>query len=320
MPASLPFRVVLLSVLVPMLVLAQGWTNPRADVAPDSLDVNPGSQEYVCPMDADIRSSSPGKCPRCGMTLVKGIVERVEYPVKMETGAKVLKPGIVTRLNFEVQDPKTLKTVTDFEIVHERLFHLFVISQDLTFFAHEHPERTANSHFAYDITLPKPGLYRILTDFYPKSGTPQLVEKTLLVSGAGFHLEVATLQQDLSPQHGPNLDIELTTAPVKPVAGQKSVVFVRMRPNDGIEPYLGAMAHMMAGSWDPIDMIHTHPSSVSDVQAPDGNAAADYKELQFDVYFPRPGIYRVWLQFQRKGVVNTVAFNVPVFGVSDLTE
>jgi hypothetical protein len=28
--------------------------------------------------------------------------------------------------------------------------------------------------------------------------------------------------------------------------------------------------------------------------------------------FPRAGIYRVWVQSQRKGVVNTVAFNVPV--------
>jgi hypothetical protein len=28
--------------------------------------------------------------------------------------------------------------------------------------------------------------------------------------------------------------------------------------------------------------------------------------------FPSAGIYRVWVQSQRKGVVNTVAFNIPV--------
>jgi len=300
------------------LLLAQGWTNPKSDVAPNALDVSPGDQEYVCPMDADIRSSQPGKCPRCGMTLVKGVVERVEYPVKLETGVKVLKPGVLTHLNFEVQDPKNLTTVKDFEIVHEKLFHLFIISQDLTFFRHEHPELTKDSHFVFDVKFPKPGLYRILTDFYPKSGTPQLVEKTLLVSGEGFNISVATLKPDMSEQHGENVDAELIVAPAKPVAGQKTILFLRMRPNDGIEPYLGAMAHMMAGSSDLIDMIHSHPIVSNDVQADGGKG--DYKELQFNVYFPRPGIYRVWMQFQRKGVVNTVAFNVPVYGVSDLIE
>ena len=28
--------------------------------------------------------------------------------------------------------------------------------------------------------------------------------------------------------------------------------------------------------------------------------------------FPRPQTYRVWVQFQRDGVVNTVHFDVPV--------
>jgi hypothetical protein len=34
--------------------------------------------------------------------------------------------------------------------------------------------------------------------------------------------------------------------------------------------------------------------------------------MLFQTTFPRRGIYRVWVQVQRKGVVNIVAFNVPV--------
>src|SRR5713226_2682855 len=30
----------------------------------------PGSTAYTCPMHPEIRSSSPGACPKCGMTLV----------------------------------------------------------------------------------------------------------------------------------------------------------------------------------------------------------------------------------------------------------
>jgi hypothetical protein len=34
--------------------------------------------------------------------------------------------------------------------------------------------------------------------------------------------------------------------------------------------------------------------------------------MQFNVYFPRRHVYRIWVQFQRKGVVNTAVFNIPV--------
>ena len=30
------------------------------------------------------------------------------------------------------------------------------------------------------------------------------------------------------------------------------------------------------------------------------------------LFFPRPATYRLWVQFQRRGVVNTVAYTVPV--------
>jgi hypothetical protein len=82
------------------------------------------------------------------------------------------------------------------------------------------------------------------------------------------------------------------------------MLFFRLKPDDGIEPWIGAMGHMLAASADLIDLMHTHPIYVTD---PDGA-----KQLQFNLIFPREGMYRIWVQFQRKGVVNTVAFNVPV--------
>ena len=268
--------------------------------------VSPPVLDYVCPMDRDIRSKTPGVCPRCGMKLVPGIPEFREYPVAMTTEPRVLKTGEKVRLHFHVGDPETRKPVRDFEIVHEKLYHLFVISQDLQFFVHEHPEMQPDGSFQIDLSFPKPGFYRVLNDFYPASGTPQLVNQTLLVTGAGFALNLAKLEPDVSPQHSENLEVELVTEPRQPIAGMQTRLIFRLKPKDGIEPLLGAMGHMLAASSDLIDLIHDHPILVSEP------ANEQYMQIQFNVVFPRAGVHRVWVQFQRKGVVNTVAFNVPV--------
>jgi hypothetical protein len=52
---------------------------------------------------------------------------------------------------------------------------------------------------------------------------------------------------------------------------------------------------------DLVDTIHDHPFIA------DGGP-----DMQFNIFFPREAAYRVWIQFQRKGVVNTVAFTIPV--------
>ena len=275
------------------------WQQPVA--APDDPEV-----EFVCPMDKDVRAKAPGKCPRCGMTLVAGIPDPHEFPVRITTSPKILKPGAETLLTFHVEVPASGKAVHDFEIMHEMLFHQFLISQDMNFFQHVHPEMQKDGTFDLAVKFPHPGLYRSLSDFYPKGGTPQLIANTLFVSGAGMKMKPANLSADLAPNKTENMEVSLTMEPAQAIAGLKTMMFFRLTPDDGIEPYLGAMGHMLAASEDLIDLTHTHPFLVTD---PDGGAA---KQIQFNVIFPREGIYRVWVQFQRKGVVNTAAFNIPV--------
>ena len=196
--------------------------------------------------------------------------------------------------------------MTTFQIVHEKLFHMFVVSQDLQFFVHDHPVFQPDGDFLYNIAFPKPGMYRVLSDFFPSGGTPQLITSTVMVSGDGFSPKPARIEADLSPQKSENSEVALEIVPTRVVAGEKVSMFFRVTPGDGMELYLGAWGHMLAASSDLIDMIHNHP-----FQAVDGRANS-FKELQFNMVFPRAGMYRVWVQFQRLGIVNTVAFNVPV--------
>jgi hypothetical protein len=277
-----------------------------AKVAPSPVvpETTPDPEDYVCPMDPDVRSSKPGVCPRCGMKLTLGIPEPVEFPVRLEFNPRVVRPGEQVEITFHIIDPKTGKPVEHFEIVHERLFHMFIVSQDLEYFVHDHPEYGADRIFRYRATFPKPGMYRILIDFYPSGATPQLIERTVLVPagvGQDIPLQTPTLEPALGPAHCANMDVELVTDPPQPICGMKTMLFFKFKPFDGMEKYLGAWGHMLAASDDLIDMIHTHPFIA------DGGPQA-----QFNVIFPRERMYRVWVQFQRKGVVNTAAFNIPV--------
>ncbi|MBZ5605127.1 MAG: hypothetical protein LAO79_22750 [Acidobacteriia bacterium] len=257
-------------------------------------------------MDKDYRAKEPGKCPICGMTLVLGIPDAHEYPVHITSKPAPIKAGQDSLLSFRIEDPTSGKTVQDFTVMHEKLYHFFVVSQDMQFFQHTHPVKKVDGTFDLGVKFPHPGMYRVLSDFYPTTGTPQLIANTIMVPGEGFKLTPAVLKADLKPKKTENMDIELVLDPPEPLAGFKQIMFFRLKPNDGIEQYLGTMGHMLAASSDLIDLIHNHPLYVTDSQE-DG-----YKQIQFNLIFPRAGVYRVWTQFQRKGVVNTVVFNVPV--------
>ena len=68
------------------------------------------------------------------MKLVEGVKDIVEYPLNLGIKPSDVRPGELTRLTFGVVDPKSGQPVRNFEVVHEKLFHLFVVSQDLKFF------------------------------------------------------------------------------------------------------------------------------------------------------------------------------------------
>ena len=258
--------------------------------------------EFTCPMDRDVRSKTPGQCPRCGMTLVANLPEPVEYPVELRVDPPQIPSARPIALEFRIADPRTGAPVKQFEIVHEKLFHLFIVSQDLQYFAHVHPDFDG-AVFRLNTVLPMAGTYRLLADFYPTGGTPQLVPKTITTAGYTTPLEagIPRLAPDLSPQHGENLEVELKLDPAQPIAGRKTMLFVHVTPAEGLEPYIGAWAHLLAVSDDLVDTIHEHPF-----------IAGGGPDMQFNIFFPREAAYRVWIQFQRKGVVNTVAFTIPV--------
>jgi len=232
------------------------------------------------------------------MKLVVRVPERVEYPLEVSQSPAKLMPGQTAELTFRVIDPNTSQPVGSFEIVHEKLIHLFIVSENLEFFTHVHPEIQPDKSFHLSVELPYGGMYRLLADFYPTGSVPQLAVDTLYVAGQS---PPARLAPSLAPCTAKNLTASLRLEPEKPLAGLETRLFFTLDPAEGLEPYLGAWAHMLIASADLIDLLHLHPFIA--------NGSAD---VQFNVIFPRPGLHRIWTQFQRRGVVDTVEFTVPV--------
>ena len=78
---------------------------------------------------------------------------------------------------------RELREVTDFDVVHERLMHVFIVRDDLAFFAHEHPERAGRGLFRLRFRFPAPGRYRVFADVAPKDAGAQILTGEVLVSG-----------------------------------------------------------------------------------------------------------------------------------------
>lgn len=176
------------------------------------------------------------------------------------------------------------------------------MSGDLEYFAHEHPDLQDDGTFLFETRLPKSGFYRVLGDFYPEGGTPQLAERTIFSAGAPqSDFATPTLAKNVSPSRCENLQVALRTEPAQPLAGLKTQLHFELSPADSLRPYLGAWGHLLAASADLIDLIHTHPFIA------DGGP-----NMQFNIVFPRPGMYRLWPQFQRKDIVNTARFTIDV--------
>lgn len=251
---------------------------------------------YICPMDKDVSSPDPSKCPRCQMKLVPKMPGALEYRVQVNTAPAMVSPGTDTTYRFRMFEKDSNRPVARFETIHEKPLHLFYVDETLTKFGHEHPELLPDGTFEWKTKLDQ-GNYRFFLDFFPFGGTPQMLTHRVAVGRAPS----ATLQiaPDVSNKQSVNLGAGLDPGS-SIAAGKNSRVLIRVNTTEGLETYLGAWSHMLIVSEDLREVLHAHPSAFS------------AGVTEFNLTLSRPVNYRMWVQFQRYGKVNTFQFTLPL--------
>ncbi len=176
---------------------------------------------YWCPMHPDVRGRAGDKCPQCGMALVRAEASDYQaYLLDFEITPRVLRAHQKAHVRFYVRDPRTDVIVRRFELVHERVLHLFIVSQDLEYFAHVHPTLHRDGSLGVDMDLPRPGVYQMIADFLPVGGAPQLVQKSFVTAGyAGSLLPIAHLAPDTADKIAGDTRVKLTMP--EPLAGRE---------------------------------------------------------------------------------------------------
>ncbi len=274
---------------------------------------------YICPMHPNEVKADPGTCSICGMTLVPGDPMAIaDYVLRVTTEPRAPRPGQATKFKFAVVHPLTGAPVTDFAEVHDRLFHLFIISRDMTHFFHEHPVKEADGTFSYEHTLPAAGHYMLFADFMPVGGGPQMIASPLIT--AAFDGDITSSVPQLVPDKSFTKSANGTTValqidPSMLIAGEEADVPIHFvdektgEPVKDLQRYLGAFGHAMMLNDDMTEHVHAHPEEMLEGTEVTAGGGPD---LVFHALFPRPGHYRIWLQFLRNDKLSTVPFTVRV--------
>lgn len=299
---------------------------PRADAAATAERVRAfealaPTYEFACVMHPEVRQAQEGVCPKCGMPLstVRPSV-RGAYRLAVTHTPRAPRAGARVRLKFVVTHPETGARVRDFVVNHEKLFHLFIVSADMNEYQHIHPELDADGSFKVETLLPRAGLYKLHSDFFPAGGTLQVLHRSLATAGyraPGSPVAAALVPDASFTKTIDGMKIRLEWGGGELVPG----AFVRLKyniadaltgePVRDLEPYLGAWGHTLILDADQSDYLHSHPTET----LPEGTERASLRggpEVEFGAMFPEAGLYRIWTQFQRGGRVSTVSFTVKV--------
>ena len=269
--------------IVPIVLFAMmvGCTSKKADKNPDGHQQEPvASLVDRGPHVADHSS---------GMDAI----------LVIQTEPETVHAGAAAKLRLMIHDAKG-KMLTDFETVHEQKIHLIIVSNGLDQFAHIHPQIDRDGNMTADYTFPTGGTYWLYADHKPLKHEQATAMAELKVAGDSppptqptpnessritvDDLNAEVLVENIAASGATRIEFSLTDSANSPVAD--------------LQPYMGAMGHLVIISADGKQYVHAHAAEND----------SSHGKVEFEAHFAKPGIHKAWGQFQRGGKVQIIPF------------
>lgn len=260
---------------------------------------------YACPMHPEVTGKEGDDCPKCGMKLEHNDNAGAPSNVKMQftTNPATVNPNEEVTLAMIPKLKDNDKEQVALDVEHEKKIHLIVVSDDLSYFDHIHPEINAEGSYIVKHKFPAGGKYTLFADYKPSGANHTVDNLTVDVTGdkpaakkyTGDKLATNTdgFTVTLTPEGG-----KFVTNSAMHISGAVTKDGKAVDPST-MENYLGAKAHMVVVSLDEKKYLHVHPG---------------VENGQFDLHttFEKPGVYRGWIQFQTEGKIHTADFVINV--------
>jgi hypothetical protein len=236
------------------------------------------------------------------------------YPSKPQVGRPV-------KLSLHIENSEN-KSVTALDIVHEKPIHLLIVSTDLAEFYHIHPQLTPGGTFDVTHVFPYGGSYRLYADYTPHDSGGVVESSELEVEGPRRAAVKLTPDTQLTKTVG-NLRVSLSFDKLLTAGTDLQLKFHLADVKTGapvrdLQRYLGAWGHIMIVSEDLQDFIHAHPYDPA--ETPGHPSAQNPPVIEVATGFRRPGLYKLWIQFQRNSIVIPVPFVLKVSGKVEAPE
>jgi hypothetical protein len=266
-----------------------------------------------------------------------------------EDGRLLLQQQATRMTSGNPQRPREWIDFSDLVPDHAHLMHLFLIRMpDMDSFWHMHPERTADGGFGASLPTVPPGRYQLFADVVLRNGFPitmtgqidarQMRGKPLVGDDSGIVTSPispdATDTTEAALPEGARMIWEREAKPFK--SGTALILRFHVldgqgKPAEDMQPYMGMAAHAVVIRSDASVFAHVHPAGsismasfdLAQAGLPDnpvrggmGSMAMPMEtvspEISFPYGFPKPGLYRIFVQIKRSGNVQTAVFEASV--------
>jgi YHS domain-containing protein len=260
----------------------------------------PGKGEEKIAFFVDVKDERPANASRPQPFRL----DVVEWPTHAMAGTDL-------PLKMRVIDTKSNSTQTSFDIAHEKKFHLLIASKDLNWFLHEHPEMSPDGTWSVPIKFPAGGDYWIYGDVAPTGKGSRVLITKVTVHGDKPTWDTNLKLSNVAVDGG--LKGELNTRDIQ--IGRMTTLMVKLtdaetgKPAGDTVKWLGAAGHMMIFHQDGLTVVHSHPA-----ENEENEAQVKQGMVHFTGRFPKPGLYKVYAQFDWRGAVRTLGFAIEVKG------